>query len=208
MPASRNERPSFSSDMRVIQNELTFHGRPGSGDPGPLRRPAMAGNQREAQAASSTPRDDGKPAATPVSIASRRGHHNTLWRLIVLAATMLVANHLQTAAQSPPLTTLDYRVSGARLSVTPAALAVPKNIAGSVATSITGPVPEGAYIEAFLRGPSFPARRLVGVPGQPLLLPPLNLGGRLLARRHPSGRRGDGRDAAGRHPVDGAGAGV
>ncbi len=77
----------------------------------------------------------------------------------------------------PPLAGIDYRVTGSQFTVTPVALSVPKNIAGSVATHVTGNVPSGAYVEAFLRGPSFPARRLVGAPGQPLLLPPLNLSG-------------------------------
>ncbi|HSH09270.1 MAG TPA: hypothetical protein VK995_02710, partial [Oceanipulchritudo sp.] len=81
-------------------------------------------------------------------------------------------------ADDVPLTTLQYRVHGGGLEVSPAALAVPKNIAGSVATSLRGlSAPEGSYVEAWLRGPSFPARRLLGAPGQPLLLPPLNLVG-------------------------------
>ncbi len=80
-------------------------------------------------------------------------------------------------AQTAPLTTIDYRVKGSQLTVTPLALAVPKNIAGSVATAVSGEVPAGAYVEAVLRGPSFPARRLVGAPNQPLMLPPLNLTG-------------------------------
>jgi hypothetical protein len=76
-----------------------------------------------------------------------------------------------------PLTTLEYTVSGQVMEVSPAALAVPKGIAGSVGVTIPGEVPPGAFVEAVLRGPSFPARRLVGAPNAPLLLPPLNLVG-------------------------------
>ncbi|MFN0125371.1 MAG: carboxypeptidase-like regulatory domain-containing protein, partial [Verrucomicrobiales bacterium] len=100
-------------------------------------------------------------------------------RATIAAAGAIVAGWMlgASALAADPLTTLDYRVSGARLTISPAALAVPKNIAGSVATQLSGPAPEGSYVEATLRGPSFPARRLVGAPGQPLILPPLNLVG-------------------------------
>ncbi len=80
-------------------------------------------------------------------------------------------------AANAPLTTLDYRVTGVGLEVTPSALAVPKGIAGSVGTALRGEVPAGSYVEAWLRGPSFPARRLVGAPNAPIMLPPLNLTG-------------------------------
>ena len=63
------------------------------------------------------------------------------------------------------------------MAVTPAVLSVPKGIPGSVGVAVRGEVPVGAFIEATLRGPSFPARRLVGAPDQPLMLPPLNLVG-------------------------------
>ncbi|TVR51684.1 MAG: hypothetical protein EA425_06600 [Puniceicoccaceae bacterium] len=76
-----------------------------------------------------------------------------------------------------PLTTLDYRVVGQQLGVSPAAVAVPKGIAGSVLTTVAGDLPPGAFVEATLRGPSFPARRLVAAPNAPLLLPPLSLVG-------------------------------
>jgi len=79
------------------------------------------------------------------------------------------------AAQS--LTTLEYTVTGQVMEVTPSSLSVPKGIAGSVGISIPGEVPSGAFVEAVLRGPSFPARRLVGAPNTPLLLPTLNLAG-------------------------------
>lgn len=76
-----------------------------------------------------------------------------------------------------PLTTLDYKVTGQVMQVTPAALSVPKGIPGSIGVSIPGEVPAGAFVEATLRGPSFPARRLVGAVNAPLMLPPLNLAG-------------------------------
>lgn len=79
--------------------------------------------------------------------------------------------------EAAPLTTLDYRVTGQMMTVTPAALAVPKGIAGSVGVAIAGEVPAGAYVEATLRGPSFPARRLVGAANAALVLPPLSLSG-------------------------------
>jgi hypothetical protein len=91
------------------------------------------------------------------------------------AAMFMVLQGVAPAAE--PLATLDYTVAGQVMQVSPAALAVPKGIAGSVGVTIPGEVPAGAFVEAFLRGPSFPARRLVGAPNSPLLLPPLNLVG-------------------------------
>ena len=93
------------------------------------------------------------------------------WHLVALLLLPLAAS----AAE--PLTTLDYKISGQVMQVTPASLAVPKGIPGSIGVSIPGEVPSGSYVEATLRGPSFPARRLVGQPNAPLLLPPLNLVG-------------------------------
>jgi hypothetical protein len=80
-------------------------------------------------------------------------------------------------AQTSTLTTLQYTVSGQVMEVTPAVLSVPKGLPGSVGVAIAGEVPAGAFVEAVLRGPSFPARRVVGLPNQPLVLPPLNLVG-------------------------------
>ncbi len=83
------------------------------------------------------------------------------------------------AVAAPPLASFDYRIVGSRLDVSPAALSVPKGIAGSVAVKILGgpDIPASAYVEGFLRGPSFPSRRLIAQPGAPLLLPPLPLVG-------------------------------
>ena len=65
-------------------------------------------------------------------------------------------------AFNAPLTTLEYRVQGVQLEVLPPALSVPKGIAGSVSAKLSGnvPAPQGSFLEATLRGPSFPARRL------------------------------------------------
>jgi hypothetical protein len=86
-----------------------------------------------------------------------------------------------------PLVSLEYKITGTQLTVSPAALSVPKGIAGSVlvraeapdgsTSSATAALSDGAHVEAVLRGPSFPARRLVGPPNAPLMLPPLNLVG-------------------------------
>jgi hypothetical protein len=100
----------------------------------------------------------------------------------LLLAAFLLALRIQAAT---PLTTLEYRVMGSALRVTPPVLSVPKGIAGSVLVQLNtgGPaatansLADGSYIEATLRGPSFPARQLVGQPNQPLLLPPLALVG-------------------------------
>jgi hypothetical protein len=83
--------------------------------------------------------------------------------------------------------TLEYRITGTELRVTPAVLSVPKTIAGSVLVEVvtadgatndaTASLAEGAYVEAVFRGPSFPARRLVAPPNAPLMLPPLALVG-------------------------------
>src|SRR5437660_12486363 len=82
-----------------------------------------------------------------------------------------------------PLTTLQYRITGAQLSVSPAALSVPKGIAGSVLVEIvsrgatngpaTSSLAAGTYVEATLRGPAFAARRVIGQVNAPLVLPAL-----------------------------------
>lgn len=82
-----------------------------------------------------------------------------------------------------PLTTLEYRISGTGLQVSPAAVSVPKGIAGSVNVTLVGgeatqALTNGAYVEAFLRGPGIPEpRRIVSAVNQPMLFPPLNLVG-------------------------------
>lgn len=76
---------------------------------------------------------------------------------------------------------------GARLDATPEQLFVPKGLVGSFivqATTVDGEVPPNlaamlhdAHVEAVLRGPSMPATRILGIPGEPVLLPPLPLVG-------------------------------
>lgn len=82
-----------------------------------------------------------------------------------------------------PLTTLTYRINGTGLQVAPAVVSVPKGIAGSVSVTLVGGeatqvLANGAYVEAYLRGPGFPEpRRIVSAVNQPMLFPPLNLVG-------------------------------
>ena len=110
----------------------------------------------------------------------------TVLNLCALAA-FIVAGVLRSSASETPLASLDYTVVGHYLKVSPAAVAVPKGIAGSVLVTLANAdgstkqpdnaLTDGAHIEAVLRGPSFPARRLIGQVGQPLMLPALNLVG-------------------------------
>jgi len=87
------------------------------------------------------------------------------------------------ASTAEPLISLTYRINGTGLQVSPAVVSVPKGIAGSVFVSLVGgeatqALAEGAYIEAYLRGPGFPEpRRIVSAVNQPMLFPPLNLVG-------------------------------
>ncbi|HYG34248.1 MAG TPA: hypothetical protein VEC99_05665, partial [Clostridia bacterium] len=91
------------------------------------------------------------------------------------------------AAEAQPLHTLQYRIAGTQLQVSPVAVSVPKGIAGSVMAQLVNgdgstnnvdlSIGTGAYVEAVLRGPSFPARRLLGKPGEAIMLPAINLTG-------------------------------
>ncbi len=81
------------------------------------------------------------------------------------------------ASGQSPLTTIEYKVVGTQLKVSPPTLSVPKGVAGSIFIELNTEVEAGAVIEATLRGPSFPARKLIGQVNQPLLLPPLPLVG-------------------------------
>ncbi len=89
---------------------------------------------------------------------------------------------LASALGATPLTTLEYRITGQELRVSPVAVSVPKGIAGSVNVELSGvpaddPLRANTLIEATLRGPSGPAQRVLGTLGQPLLFPPLSLVG-------------------------------
>ena len=103
-----------------------------------------------------------------------------------LAVLALLTSSL--GASAAPLTTLEYRINGTLLQVTPSAVSVPKGIPGSVLVSVvTGgstnnaaaiSLASGAYVQATLRGPAFPQPiKLVSPPNAPLLLPPINLVG-------------------------------
>ena len=50
----------------------------------------------------------------------------------LFAAVFAVAAWLTTVSRSSEVTTLDYRVTGVQLEVSPAALAVPKGIGGAL----------------------------------------------------------------------------
>lgn len=105
-----------------------------------------------------------------------RGQLGPAWGL--LAGLALFASGL--TVRAVPLTTLEYKITGSELHVTPAALSVPKGVAGSVRVELSGgsnAAPTGAFVEATLRGPSFPARRVIGQLNQALLLPPLPIVG-------------------------------
>lgn len=94
----------------------------------------------------------------------------------------------QPSAADTPLTSVEYHITGTSLQVTPAALSVPKGIAGSVLVSIVSggstnsagaaQLANGAYVQATIRGPGFPSpQRIVGAPNAPLVLPPIALDG-------------------------------
>jgi Bacterial Ig-like domain/Carboxypeptidase regulatory-like domain len=107
--------------------------------------------------------------------------------MIFLGMFLLLLQAVCATKAQTPLTTLNYKIVGTYLKVSPAAVSVPKGIAGSVMVEIANSdgsdkkpdnaITDGSYIEATLRGPSFPARRLVGQVNAPLLLPSLNLVG-------------------------------
>ncbi|HYG24635.1 MAG TPA: Ig-like domain-containing protein [Verrucomicrobiae bacterium] len=108
--------------------------------------------------------------------------HLNVIRILILALGLLIGSP-SWVGSAVPLTSLEYHIRGTGLQVTPAAVAVPKGIAGSVMVTLTGgeatkSMAEGAYVEAYLRGPAFPEpRRLVGPVNQALLFPPINLVG-------------------------------
>ncbi|MCB9690224.1 MAG: Ig-like domain-containing protein [Alphaproteobacteria bacterium] len=108
---------------------------------------------------------------------------STVGSLIAILLTILFVP----AALGQTLVSLEHHVVGARLRVDPGELFVPKSIPGSLMVELVSAdgtrVPEldrmvgGAYVEAVLRGPAFPAYRLLGLPNEPLMLPPLPLVG-------------------------------
>jgi hypothetical protein len=109
--------------------------------------------------------------------------HMTFGRWLGRAAWVAVVLGAVSGWSAEPLTTLEYRINGTGLQVTPAAVSVPKGIAGSVLVTLTGgeatqALGDGAYVEAYLRGPGLPEpRRIIAPVNQPLLFPPFNLVG-------------------------------
>lgn len=101
--------------------------------------------------------------------------------LLALAATTVAFP----AAAETPLTAVEHRVVGVSLVASPTTLAVPKGIKGSLLVDLvpgddsigTFGLQDGGHIEGTLRGPSFPARKIYGIPGEPLRLPPLAVSG-------------------------------
>jgi hypothetical protein len=104
--------------------------------------------------------------------------------LVALLALLFAAPAL---AASPLPTALDYRIVGAQLRPARTSIDIPKNVPGALTVSVvagdgtqndaTRTIAANAIVEATLRGPSFPARRVVGTPGGDLELPPLPLVG-------------------------------
>src|SRR5262245_46410078 len=108
-----------------------------------------------------------------------------LREIALLAFGLLFALLAQPVFAQQLLTTLHYEIIGTQLRVTPASVAVPKGTAGSVrvqllsgdSTNTSPALAQGAHVEAVLRGPAFPVRRLIGRVNEPLLLPMLSLVG-------------------------------
>jgi hypothetical protein len=108
-------------------------------------------------------------------------------RLAPAVAGLAVALLAASTAHAQPLAVFEHHVVGARLQASPAELFVPKDIPGSILVQFTtangSPHRDAArlgrdyHIEAVLRGPAFPAYRLLGFPNEPLLLPPIALVG-------------------------------
>jgi hypothetical protein len=84
-----------------------------------------------------------------------------------------------------PIATVEHRVAGVQLRPRKTTLAVPRGIKGSLIVDLlagqdtdgTFGYADGSYVRATLRGPSFKAQTLYGLPGEPLMLPPLAVDG-------------------------------
>ena len=109
-----------------------------------------------------------------------------LTRICLAVLSCVFATALSRAAEAP-LTTLNYKIVGSYLKVSPAAVAVPKGIAGSVMVEMANAdgstkqldntIIQGAYVEATLRAATFSARRIIAQVNSPLMLPVLNVVG-------------------------------
>jgi len=107
---------------------------------------------------------------------------------VVLACWLALGGAARVGVAATPLASLDYHIGGTFMQVTPTTLAVPKGIPGSVLVSVFSggstnnaavtQLTSGAYVQAVIRGPGFPAPQvLVSKPNAPLSLPPINLSG-------------------------------
>src|SRR5437762_10114821 len=104
---------------------------------------------------------------TPSNRAIRCRHPRlSVFDSLFVGVLLLVANSSLIAAQNP-LTTLEYKITGTQLRVTPLVLSVPKGVPGSILVELvsggstnaaaTSALADGAFIGATLRGPAFPA---------------------------------------------------
>ena len=120
----------------------------------------------------------------PATRIARAAH----WPRLVLACWLALGGAARAGAAASPLASLDYHIGGTFMQVAPTTLAVPKGIPGSVLVSVFSggstnnaavtQLTSGAYVQAVIRGPGFPAPQvLVSKPNAPLLLPPINLSG-------------------------------
>src|SRR6266478_525439 len=112
-----------------------------------------------------------------------------VWLTAAALACVLVAREVE-AQSSAPLAQLEFDIVGMRLSVDPATLTVPKDIATQINTQLTFTANAGVdatnalaalttdtTVEGELRGPGIPAVRLSVKPGQPISIPALALPG-------------------------------
>lgn len=114
-----------------------------------------------------------------------RAHGTRVARLLLPLSSLALAS--SATGQGPILTTLRHDVVGARLRVEPERLFVPTSIPGSFIADVQSA--SGAplstldalrartHIEGVLRGPAFPAFEILGLPGEPVYLPPIHLAG-------------------------------
>jgi len=138
--------------------------------------PEQTGSQHLRRLRHAAPKGD-EDIAAPLGI----GCHQ-LPRLLLALVWLLVAS----TASAAVLTTLELRVLGTRLAVTPGEVTVPRNIEGSVKVEFVAgdgsvvPPPgsmAGRHIEGLLRGPGMAAQKVTGRVGDPLVFPPLRVAG-------------------------------
>src|SRR5262245_14032565 len=113
------------------------------------------------------------------SMTRSRGPSSIQQRIVLLTLTIPIVCASRLAA-AQELATFEHHVVGARLLVEPSELFVPKNIPGSLLVRIAtsegamrtelARLGHGAHVEGVLRGPAFPAYRLLGLPNEALQL--------------------------------------